>query len=146
MAFARYSRKVCVLSACRSSGYVATSAMIVTRDRAEGFTLCAFAAAGAPKRRKVWYSCEPLTAKELPDKHGHPDRNSGAVEYRSLLQRNLRLAALGSRYEELATRDLHSPSPAAVEAHAPVNQRKDCVIATKPTFRPGKNFVPRDAQ
>src|SRR5215468_489646 len=57
--------------------YVATSTMIITRDRAEGFALCAFAAARRAKKEKGLIShhgnCLYRRSQRL-DKHRHPER------------------------------------------------------------------------
>ena len=38
--------------------------------------------------------------------------------------------------------DVHSPS-GPIEPHLPVDERENRIVAPRPTFLPGRNFVPR---
>ena len=50
-------------------------------------------------------------------------------------------AALGSRRRKARHDGIYiHPAPLAIEAHAPVNQSKDCVIATKPDVSSRQEF------
>ena len=79
LAFARIFKEGFAYFCARVDGaeYVATSTMIVTRDRAEGLALRAFAAARRAKKEKVLYliMAKPRLYREgnRQSKHRHPE-------------------------------------------------------------------------
>src|SRR5437867_3171928 len=102
--------------------YVATSTVIQARDRAERFALRAFAAAWCTKKDKgvvSHHQRNPLILQVGPD---------GEAESEWLFPSHERI-------------DIHSP-PAAIEPHAAVQQRKNCVIAAQSDIFSGQKFRP----
>src|SRR5205823_11170812 len=95
--------------------------MIKPWDRAERFALCAFATARRAKKNKrlVFHLRNPLILQACP---------AGEAESDQLFPKCERI-------------DTH-PAPAAVEAHAAVQQRKNCVIPAQADVSPRQRFRP----
>ena len=115
--------------------YIATRAMIKAWDRAERLALCTFAAARRAKKDEGIVSHERMglyRKRNRLDKHCHPERNLGT---RDAMNRDSTgsfdpESVRGSRRRGNHGIDVY-PSPGPVEAHASINQGKNCVIAAE---------------